>query len=703
MPGTGLNPTGARPDYGPEQRFGVADFFRIAAARWGMIAGIMLATVAVTFVVLMLLPTLYSSSAIVMLDTRKNNVADMSAVLSELPTDSPSLQNQIQILTSRELAAHVIADLKLYDDEEFYSGPTGGLMAEFRAAVDPSAPPQAVPQADATLDVVIDKFLKRLTVETQGLSTTIAVTFSSRDPVKAARIANAVADAYVNDQLTTKSDASRKTSDWLLARVEQLSQQAQAADAAVQQYKAEHNLNQTADGTPLVDQQMTGISSQVVLAKADLAQKQANYNRVASLLSSGHAADASQAVASPLIIQLRTQQADLLKQESDYLSKYGPKNPKLIAVEQQKHDLDNKINDEVTRVAAGMQNDVIAARAQLGSLQGSLSGTEKQAGEQNFARVKLKQLEGNAASTRSVYETFLSRLRQFEDQDALHDSDSRIISRAAVPLVPSSPKRLLILAASVPFGILLGLLAALLSERFSSETPTPIVPGSRRRSGPVRGPFGNAPLLSRIPNALDARAADYVIDYPMSSFAQEMDALATRLAGQGTHSIAVTSAQHGESKTTIAVALARAAARRGLRTVIVDADLRAPQVARLMGIEGVQAGLYEVTGGLKPLSQCLYRDPRSSTLVLSTPRPLRDPHLLLGSPAMSRLVFHLVQTSDLVVIDTAPALESNDTPASARLAEAVLMVVRQPRPEVIGAIEAMQNTGVPPIGVVLAT
>jgi Mrp family chromosome partitioning ATPase len=122
-----------------------------------------------------------------------------------------------------------------------------------------------------------------------------------------------------------------------------------------------------------------------------------------------------------------------------------------------------------------------------------------------------------------------------------------------------------------------------------------------------------------------------------------------------------------------------------------------------MGIEGVQAGLYEVTSGTKPLSECLYRDPRSNTLVLSTPRPLRDPHLLLSSPAMARLVSHLVQTSDLVVIDAAPALESNDTPASARLAEAVLMVVRQARPEVTGAIKAMQDTGVPPIGVVLAT
>ena len=69
----------------------------------------------------MLLPTLYSTSASVMLDPRKNNVTDLSSVLSQLPTDPSSLQNQIQILTSRDLALHVIAKLKLYDDPEFNS------------------------------------------------------------------------------------------------------------------------------------------------------------------------------------------------------------------------------------------------------------------------------------------------------------------------------------------------------------------------------------------------------------------------------------------------------------------------------------------------------------------------------------------------------------------------------------------------------
>jgi succinoglycan biosynthesis transport protein ExoP len=706
---SGSIPAGGRPDSDPDRGFGVADIFGIARRRTGLIAVVAAAVVAATFVVLMLLPTLYTSSAVVMLDTRKNNVADLSTVLADLPTDSASLQNQIQILTSRDLAAKVIARLRLYDDPEFYSGPSGGLLTNFRAALSPNGSQRDGVEAAAALDSVIDKFLGHLDVETQGLSTTISVGFSSRDPAKAARIANAIADTYIEDQLTTKFEANRKTTDWLTTRVSQLAQQVQAADAAAQRYKAENNLDQTADGSSLVDQQMAGISAQIVAARADLAQKTANYNRVASLVGSGHAADASQVVASPLIVQLRTQEADLIRQEADFATKYGPKHPKMIAAEQQRRDLETKIDQEVSRIAGSMQNDVEAERAQLGSLQGSLRGSQSQAGVQNFARVKLKGLEGNAASTRTMYDTFVSRLRQIQDQDPIQNSDSRVISRASIPASPSSPKRTLILGASIPAGLLLGLLCALLAERFASAAPArsvePVftrIRTQRRQPQPLR-PFGGAPVVAQVPNAMDARAADYVIDYPMSAFAQAMGDLATRFAHQGTRVVAVTSAQEGEGKTAIAVALARAAARRGMRTVLIEGDLRNPDASRVMGIAAVQAGLYEVTTGSQPLSRCLYKDPRSNALVLSTPKPLRDPHMLLGSPAFSQLVYHLSHTSDFVVISAAPALSSNDTPASAQVAEAVLMVVREPRPAVTGAINAMQNTGSPPIGVVLAT
>ena len=169
------------------------------------------------------------------------------------------------------------------------------------------------------------------------------MTFTSQDPQKAALIANAVVDTYIEDQVASKRAVGDKTTNWLVNRTQQLAQQLQTDEAAVQRYKADNNLNETADGTSFADQQITAISNQLVLAKADAAEKQATNDRVQALVKSGDTADVSQILASPLIVQLRTQQGTLIAQESDLSAKYGPRHPKMIAMEQQKRDLQDKI------------------------------------------------------------------------------------------------------------------------------------------------------------------------------------------------------------------------------------------------------------------------------------------------------------------------------------------------------------------------
>ena len=185
--------------------------------------------------------------------------------------------------------------------------------------------------AERHYNSVVNIFLKRLSVEAIGLSTTFNVTFSSRDPEKAALIANTVVDTYIETQAAVKFDVTQRTTAWLLDRIRQLGQQVQLAEANVQRYKSENNLNDTPAGGSLVDQQLAAINAQLVEARANLAAREAENERVVSLLRAGHAADVSQIVSSPLIVQLREQQADAIRQEALLATRYGPRNPKLIA------------------------------------------------------------------------------------------------------------------------------------------------------------------------------------------------------------------------------------------------------------------------------------------------------------------------------------------------------------------------------------
>ena len=693
-----------------EASFSYADFLRVLDERRSLIRNITLAVCALTLLVLLYLPTLYSSSAVVMLDQRKNNVADLSSVLSALPTDPSSVQNQIQVLSSRDLARRVIGKLKLYDDPEFNpamnrnGAPDIGDVVRLLNPANWNPPRQA--GADSERDAIVSVFLGRLDVSALGLSTSITVTFVSRDPAKAALIANTLADTYTEDQVDTKVAAARKATQWLTDRMHQLAQQVQAGESAIAQYKAAYNLVDSAQGNSLVGQQLVAINALLVAAQSDLAEKKANYDRVQALVRSGNTADVSQVVASPLIVQLRSQEGYLIRQEADLSARYGPNHPKMIAIRTQKRDLESKVAQEAARVADSIASDLEVARAHVGSIEASLARVEKQAAGDDISRVKLNALEANLASTRTMYESFVTRLRATQDQDDIQNPESRVISRAPIPTAPSSPHRVLFFAASIPAGLLLGVLAALLAERF--QTPLPRQPSRLfvDRTAPVmaRAAPTLPPVLGELPATSDMRAADFVVDNPGAPYSRAMAALLSRmtpgLCGRG-RVVAFTTPGSDAGKSVIALGLARVAAGQGLRTVLLDGDFCRPAIAPAAGYRSIPAGIVELLGGSAPLSLALLRDPRSAAFLLSAARPTRAAQALWTSPKMAELLSYFRQNCDLVIIAAAPALA--DMPYLARLCDQVILVAQGQAPQAVleGAARALAAYGAPQAGLVV--
>ncbi|MBV9045156.1 MAG: hypothetical protein JO348_11925 [Alphaproteobacteria bacterium] len=703
--------------------FELSDILDILRDRIGLIVRVTALVVAIAVVAALMMPVRYSSSSVVMLDPRKNVVADLSAVLSALPTDPASLQNQIQIITSRDLAAEVIGKLKLYDDPEFNGALSQSLGSELLSSLNPkrwfSDEPLVPSDMAVQRDAVIDSFLGHLSAEALGLSTTITIAFSSKDPAKAARIADAVAQTYVENLVETKLKASEATSGWLTQRIRELANQVQAQEAAALRYRAQHHLDSSTAGTALIEQQLGGINGQIVLARADLSAKSAVYNQVQRLVQEGHPADISQVIASPLIIQLRTQQADLLKQSAALAVPYGPKHPKRIAIESQLKDLDMKIGEEAARVASALANDVAVARAQLNSLQGSLSHTQNQASGQDLTAVHLRALEAEADSTRKLYESFLNRLRAIQDQDGLATSDAHVISTAAIPSAPSTPPRMLLVLASIPAGLLLGCLVALLTFRFS-------LPRQRREPAPMRAPRVATvrsaphqpapsaqiaqrtppPLLAEVPGALAAGAADLVIDWPGSSFSRAVHALLGRVVpqrGAPPRVVSVTTSEAGEVGSTVALALARAASRNGLRTVLVDGHVAQPLFIRQLGLRP-QAGMMEALSGKVPFAGALVRDPRSKVLLLGALQPPRDPRAVMTSPRLTEMFTYLRSIADFIVVAVPPVPTVGETPYFARLSDSVVMVARPeeaPRPALNQSLSTLGEWRAPPVGMVL--
>jgi exopolysaccharide transport family protein len=551
---------------------------------------------------------------------------------------------------------------------------------------------------------ITDRLLDRLTVAAQGRSSALQLNFLSSSATKSAQIVNAVADAYVEDQLNAKFDATQKATQWLGERIQQLSAQVQAADAAVQQYKVENNITETAGGGSIVDQQLAQLNGQLITARSDLAEQEAKYSRVRDMAQSGHSADVSQVVASPLILQLRQQESELLRQEGEFSTRYGPLHPKTLDIKSQKRNLESKIAEEVQRVVQTVENDVSIARARVGSLQASLNGLEGQSGVQGKAKIKLSQLQAAATSSRSLYEAFLSRFKETQGQEGIQTPDARIISKAETPNAPSYPNKSLILGVAIPGGLLLGFLFAMLAERLDAgfRTTTQV---ERLLGVPVLTTMPEIPGYEKA----HENAADRIVEKPMSAFSESVRGLRMGLVMSNVDKrpkvVLVTSSVPDEGKTTVAISLARLAALSGEKVVLVDGDLRRPSIAGSLGIAQDGKGIIDMLTGEAGLELCVVTDPRSPVSVLTAAKGAVSPPDLLGSVAMSRVIAGLRNHFDLVVIDSAPLLPVNDTKILAQLADAVVFVVRwekTPRDAVVQAARHLMDVNAPVAGVVLS-
>jgi capsular exopolysaccharide synthesis family protein len=680
------------------------DFLRVVRVRRKLILGAALSVVALAVVYVSMATPMYSATTVVMLDNRKNSVADQQAVLSGLDMTDPSVvQNQVEILTSVELANRVIDKLKLDQDSEF--NPAAGWTAFlkylnpfnwFPASGNSQAASEGMDQARSAL---VHSFLGNLSVDPIGLSTAMNVTYVSQDPVKAQRIANAIADEYVEDQLDAKFDATQKATQWLGGRISELSRKAQEADAAVQRYKAEHNITTNATGGSVIDQQTADINSQLVLSKTNLAEKQAAYANLISLARAGRAADSAAAMASPVISALRAQESEIARQLADLSSKYLPGHPKILDLQAQKQNIEAKIGEEVQRIVDSARADVAVASAHVASLQSSLGQLEGQGATQNQAEVGLMALQSAATSARSMYEAFLGRLNQTQDQQGIQTPDARVISVASLPSSPSSPQKRLLVGLAIPAGLILGLMLAFGAERLDSGF----------RTGQQVEGLLQQPVLAMVPEVKDDHdPSNLIVDKPMSSFAEAIRGLQLGISLSNVDRqpkvIVVTSSVPGEGKTTVAISLARMAAHAGLKAIVMDGDLRRPNVAKTFGVETSTYGLIEAVLGQVPLDQCFGKDPKSDAFILPCLGTPANPADILGSHAMSTLVSSLSQTFDLVVIDSAPMLPVNDTKILSRLSDAVLFVVRwekTPREAAANALRLLNGVRAQVAGVAL--
>lgn len=407
---------------------------------------------------------------------------DILSVAGSPSIDGANLDSQPVVMTSTTLLGTVVDRLDLAKDPALAAG-LGG------------SPPEAV-RAD-----VVERLRKAVTVERVGQSLVYTVTVAHRDARTAAAIANAVAEIYLQQSDDSRTATAADATQALVAQTTTLRNQLDAAERAVEEFRARNGLVSTGPDGLVIDQQIADLYARIGGAQAAVAQLDARLSQIRA----GAEGATAEAAASGTLATLRAQHARLVQEEARLARTLGPLHPTLVEAASQRQAVAGLIQQELDRIRAQIRTERDRAVANLANLQAQADTLASSQSTSNEAMIRLRTLEGEAAAIRAVYQASTERIKELEQQRTLPANVSRVISRAEPPARTDAPNKAIVLAAGLLFGAVLGVAAAFGSELVGYRLPLSAAPVAARggQGRPARAPSSDAagPVIGRLPGA----------------------------------------------------------------------------------------------------------------------------------------------------------------------------------------------------------
>lgn len=683
--------------YGQEKGidFDLGYLVRLLIRRRWTILGVLGAFIVLGILTYALLPSRYTSGALLLIDSRRTDIFRQDSLLTTPNFDTTLVESQVNIIRSEGLLRQVIKELSLDEDVEFIGDPSSvvptvvrgvmSVLSLFGVEQKPDGP-------EARMRRALAYMTERLDVNRQGLSLVIAISFTSLDAAKAAKVANAVANLYIADQLNARFQVTERATEWLTERTRILREQKTRAEQALLDFRTKNSMMDS-NGKPLNDQQLGELTSQLVLARAQTSQARARLDQINSVINNdvvdGSVGDA---LANEVITKLRQQYLEVRKSEAEFSAKYGVNHMATVNLRTQMRELQNSIRDELKRIAASWKGDYEIAKARQESLERSIEAMAKDATGTRQAQIAAHDLETQASTYRTLFDTYTQRQMQALEQQSFPISEARVVSDATPPLRPSFPKLSLVMALAIAAGGAIGVFSALARELFDQTVRLPeqaqdivgaecvgILPlietrGSKfgrlsRQRYPVRGMTQHGSVASA------------VVDQPFSQFAEAIRTIKVvaeqhNQSGDPLRVIGVSSALSNEGKTTVAINLARSLALAGHRVFLLDADMRNPSIASEMKLQP-PAGLLRVLNGSVALDKAVTRDQLTGMDILLNGKSSLDlpPSEYLTSNAMKQLLDALRSHYEYIIVDLPPIIPVVDVRACSSLMDGVAIVV----------------------------
>jgi len=423
------------------------DLPTLGSALWRNRGKILRPTIVVAllaFIVVIMIPSKYQSEARVLVIGRDNIYLRPDAdkdLIDRNVVDQEAVVSQAQLVLSRDLAKEVIAKLKLNELPEFDPALSGvSLVRAFLGFLGVIKNPMSMTPEERVLEAYYD----RLTVFPVEKSRVIVIDFLSENPALAARVANAIADAYLERQQEAKQDQAHSAGAWLSGEIDTLRKHVAEAEAKVEAFRAKSNLLVGPNNTTLSTQQLGDLNAQLAAARAQKSNAEAKARLIRDMLKSGEPLESSDILNSELIRRLSEQRVTLRAQLAEQSSSLLDNHPRIKELKAQIDDLDQQIRKQAELLARSLENDSKLADAKVASQLASFDQLKIQAATSNEDDVQLRAFEREAKSQRDLLESYLAKYREASARDTIASAppDARVISRATVSNVPAYPKKL---------------------------------------------------------------------------------------------------------------------------------------------------------------------------------------------------------------------------------------------------------------------
>ncbi|WP_165225687.1 polysaccharide biosynthesis tyrosine autokinase [Affinirhizobium pseudoryzae] len=667
----------------------------IAAARrqWRVVALCVFVAIICGVTYLVTAVPRYTASTSILIDRGNSGVVQQLSSFGGMIDDEASVLSQVELLMSEAIGLAAVDKLRLADNAEFMASGQS-ILAPVRGAVQTllqtvgissGASEQLMDPQEKARRSALGILLDGLTVSRVGRSYVLEASFTSTSPRLSASVISAVAEAYLNDKLNAKYDATRRAGNWLQERIEELRQQSLASDMAVQRFRAENGLVQ-AGGKLVSDQQLAELNSALIVARADTARAQARYDRIQEIIASGQSdALVTDALDSSVINTLREKYLDASKREAEIAKRLGSDHIQAIRLRQEMAEYQRLMFGELRRIAESYQSELEVARSRERNITEGVAKATDVSVVANETQVQLRELERTAETYKNLYQTFLTRYQEATQGQSFPVTEARVISQAVPPTLPSSPKKALVLALSIILGGAMGTGIGAFREFRDRFFRT----GEQIRDVLGLEFLGAIPLVKAITvakkNTVAKTEIDFrrsisrqVVDHPLSSFAEALRAariaIDVRVSKKG-KIVGVVSTLPSEGKSTVSVNLAQILAQGG-KTLLIDADLRNPGATRSIA-QHAEAGLLEVLLEGKSYRDVLLHDETTGLDLLPAVVRRRVTHSadLLSSVKMSELLHLAMQDYDYVLLDLPPVGPVVDARAVARKIDGFVVVV----------------------------